>query len=318
MKITGLGKGIPERCVTNGDIAQFLNTSDEWILSRTGIQTRYVCTTETLTDLAVTAADEAIKNAGLTSADIDLIICTTIGSDYITPSLACCVAERLGIRRPAFDLNAACTGFIYALEVADGFISSGKAEKILIVSAECMSAKLDWNDRNTCVLFGDGAAGCVVTSGNAVKYINLSTAAAPNSAVLNIPNNTGNSPFMKKQKDAGYLHMNGQEVFKFVVNVVEAEMKLMLEKTGLTPAQIDWFLLHQANKRIIDFTQTKLKQPPEKFPCNIQRYGNLSAVSVLLLLFETVESGQIKKGDTVMLCAFGAGLTAGTCVIKWE
>ncbi|MCL2071423.1 MAG: ketoacyl-ACP synthase III [Oscillospiraceae bacterium] len=318
MKIIGFGKGIPARCVSNDDIAQFLDTSDEWIFTRTGIKTRYVCTTETLTDLSVTAANGALEDAKLNPDDIDLIICATLGGDYGTPSLSCCIAEGIGAKCPCFDVNAACTGFIYALELASGFISSGKAKNVLIVSAEMMSAKTDWSDRNTCVLFGDGAAGCVVTAGNAVKYINLSSAAMPNSTVLNMPNGTGNSPFTKEQKSSGFLHMQGQEVFKFVVNIVESELKLVQERTGLSPAQIDLFLLHQANKRIIDFTGAKLKQPPEKFPCNIQRYGNLSSASIPLLLFETVKSGQIKPGDTLLLCAFGAGLTAGTCVIVWE
>ncbi|MCL1789065.1 MAG: ketoacyl-ACP synthase III [Oscillospiraceae bacterium] len=318
MKIIGLGKGIPERCVTNDELSGFLETSDEWILSRTGIQTRYVCVTETLTDLTSAAATQALQKAGLTPADIDLIICTTISGDYSTPSLACCVAERINAHCPAFDINAACTGFIYALQLADSFISGGKYENILIVSAEKMSAKLDWNDRNTCVLFGDGAAACIVTAGNTVKYINLSSSAAPNSGILNIPNSTGNNPFSAEQKPYAYLHMEGQEVFKFVVKIVESEIKLMTQKTGIAIDKINKFLLHQANKRIIDFTQTKLKQPPEKFLFNIRHYGNLSSVSVPLLLFESLESGQIKSGDTLLLCAFGAGLTAGTCVITWE
>ena len=319
MKIIGLGKGTPERCVTNDELSTFLDTSDEWIFSRTGIKTRYVCTTETLTDLASEAATQAIQDARLTVSDIDLIICSaSLGGDNATPSLACCIAERIGARCTGFDVNAACTGFIYVLDVADGYIATKKAKNILIVSAEMMSAKADWSDRNTCVLFGDGAAACVVTDGDMIKYINLSTTATPNSAVLNMPNGTGNSPFIAEQRSSGYLHMNGQEVFKFVVKIVDAEMKLMQEKTGLTVEQIDWFLLHQANKRIIDSTRIKLKQPEEKFLCNIQRYGNISSASIPLLLFEATKSGQIKAGDTLVLSAFGAGLTAGTCVMVWE
>ncbi|MCL1902883.1 MAG: ketoacyl-ACP synthase III [Oscillospiraceae bacterium] len=315
MKIIGLGKGIPKECVTNDQLSEFLDTNDEWIVSRTGIKTRYVCVGETLTDLSATAATDALNKANLSAKDIDLIICTTICGDYCTPSLACCIAERINARCPAFDINAACTGFIYALELADGFIRVGKYKNILIVSAEKMSAKVDWNDRNTCVLFGDGAAACVVTEGESVKYINLSSSATPNTEVLNMPNGTGNSPFAAEKKQNEYLNMQGQKVFKFVVNIVEAELKLMTERTGITPEQIDRFLLHQANKRIIDYTLARLKQPAEKFPCNIERYGNLSSASVPLLLTEMTETGQVKAGDTLLLCAFGGGLTAGTCVM---
>ena len=316
LKIIGLGKGIPKKRVSNDELTDFLDTSDEWIVSRTGIKNRYVCTDETLTDLSVAAATQAIEKAALTVDDIDLIICSTIGGDFRTPSLACCISERIGTKCPAFDINAACTGFIYALEVANSFLSTGKAKNILIVCAEMMSKHADWTDRNTCVLFGDGAAACVVTSGNALRYINL--LAPANTSILTLPVGTGNSPFMSNKKEDGFLYMQGQEVFKFAVNMVESETNQALNTLNLSPEDVDYFILHQANKRIIDSARAKLRQPEEKFPVNIDRYGNLSCVSIPLLLSEMLEDGKINPGDTLFMSAFGAGLTAGSCVMIWE
>lgn len=316
LKITGMGKSIPEKCVSNDDIASFLDTDDEWIVSRTGIKKRYICTHETLTDLSVTASNQAIENANLSASDIDLLLCATLGGDYRTPSLACTVAELIGTKCPAFDINAACTGFVYALDVASTYLQTGKAKNVLILCAEMMSTQVDWDDRNTCILFGDGAAACIVTPGNALKYISLSTIA--DTKILNLPNDTGNSPFIKTKKGKDYLHMQGQEVFKFAVNVVGPDMEKALEVLKMEPGQIDWYLVHQANKRIIDSIRRRLRQPEEKFPVNIGDYGNLSSVSIPLLLSEMLDENKIKPGDTLFMTAFGAGLTAGSCVMVWE
>ena len=316
LKIIGAGKGIPVKSVSNDDIAAFLDTSDEWIVSRTGIKSRYVCTGESLTDLSAAAAAQALENAGLTAENMDMIICSTLAGDFITPSLACCVSERIGAKCPAFDINAACAGFIYALEIASSFFASGRAENILIVCSEMMSKHIDWNDRNTCVLFGDGSAACVVTKGSALKYINLSASA--DTSILNLPAAAGNSPFDGVKEDRGSLHMNGQEVFKFAVNTVESEMKRAMSALAMSPDQIDWFILHQANRRIIDFARTKLRRDEKKFPVNIGRYGNISSASIPLLLFEMLEDNRLKTGDTLFMSAFGAGMTSGSCVIVWE
>ena len=316
LKIIGMGKGIPERCVTNDELAGFLDTDDEWIVSRTGINTRYICTNESLTDLSATASVQALEKAKLTADDIDLIICATIGGDFRTPSLACSMAERIGTKCPAFDVNAACTGFIYALEVASGFLVSGKAKNILIVCAEMMSTQTDWSDRNTCVLFGDGAAATVVTAGDALKYISLSTIA--DTTILNLPAGTGNSPYVESKKEEGFLQMQGQEVFKFAVNIVGPQITQALEALDITSEQIDWFVIHQANKRIIDSIRTRQRQAEEKFPLNINKYGNLSSVSIPLLLCEMLEDDRLKPGDRIFMSAFGAGLTAGCCVMVWE
>ena len=316
IKIIGMGKGIPKRCVTNGELAGFVDTDDEWIVTRTGIKTRYVCTDESLTDLSVTASRQAIGKAGLSASDINMIICTTISGDYRTPSLACAVAEQLGTSCAGFDINAACSGFIYGLDMASNYLKLGKAKNILIICAEMMTTHVDWNDRNTCILFGDGAAACVVTSGNALKYSSLSAIA--DTTILKLPADTGNSPFITHKKDKSYLYMQGQEVFKFAVNIVGADVKKALEALKITPDDIDYYLLHQANKRIIDSARVRLKQPEEKFPLNIGKYGNVSSASIPLLLGEMLEEGKIKTGDTLFISAFGAGLTAGCCVLVWE
>ena len=316
IKIIGMGKSIPKKCVTKDDLASFLETDDEWIVSRTGISTRHICTSETLIELSVSASKQALEKANLTAGDIDLIICTTISGDYRTPALACGAAEQIGATCPAFDINTACTGFVYALDVASAYIQSGKAKNILIICAEMMSTQVDWTDRNTCILFGDGAAATVVTAGNALKYISLS--AIPDTTILSLPQDTGNSPFIKNKIERSYLQMQGQEVFKFAVKIVGTDVKQALETLNISPDQIDYYILHQANKRIIDSIRTKLRQPEEKFPVNINKYGNLSSVSVPLLLSEMLEEGKIKKGDKLFISAFGAGLTAGSCVMIWE
>ena len=315
LKIIGIGKGIPEKSVSNDDLAKLVDTSDEWIFSRTGIKNRHVCTHETLTDLSVIAAEQAISKAGLHPRDIDLIIGSTIGGDYQTPSLACCVSERLNIKCPAFDINAACAGFIYGLEVVAGFLNRDKAKNVLIICAEMMSSHVDWGDRNTCVLFGDGAAACVVTKGESLKYTHF--ASNTDIAMLNLPVGTGNSPFVTQKRETRFLHMQGQDVFKFAVTAVEREIKLALDALKMSTDQIDYFILHQANKRIVDSVRNKLCQPEEKFPVNIEHYGNLSSVSIPLLLCEMLEDNRLKQGDLIFLSAFGAGMTVGSCVIEW-
>lgn len=316
LKIIGTGAGIPKKSISNDDLALFLDTDDEWITSRTGIKSRFICTDETLTNLSEQAAAQAIEKAGLTPEEIGLIICSTIGSDHRTPSLACCVAQRINAKCPAFDINAACSGFLYALEIASLYLNADKTKNILIICAEMMSKHVDWNDRSTCVLFGDGAAACVVTGGTALKYIHL--VAKGDVQTLNLPSGTGNSPFIINKKEYAFLHMEGQEVFKFAIGMVERELQRALAALHLLPEDIDFFLLHQANKRIIDSARTRLKQPKEKFPTNIATYGNISSASIPLLLHEMLGEGKIKSGDILFLSAFGAGMTAGSCIMIWE
>jgi 3-oxoacyl-[acyl-carrier-protein] synthase-3 len=315
IKIIGTGKALPDKTVTNDMLSHYIETSDEWIYSHTGIRERRVCTTETAVDLAEQAAVNAVSNAGVSLSDIDMVICATVSGDYITPSLACCLIERLGISAPAFDIGAACSGFLYALDTADTYISAGKARHILIVGVERMSRYLDWTDRNTCILMGDGAGACVIAPGSAVKYARLW--AAGDVEPLHIPAGTGNSPFAAEHHNARFLKMNGQHIFKFAVRTVEAEIKKALEAVDMDAKDVDYFILHQANKRIIDSARAKLGQPEEKFPVNIEKYGNLSAASIPVLLDEMVTDGKIRPGSKLVLTAFGGGTTAATMVIIW-
>ncbi|MDD2221547.1 MAG: ketoacyl-ACP synthase III [Clostridia bacterium] len=315
LKILSVKKSVPQKIISNEDLAKFLDTNDQWISSRTGIKNRHICASESLVDLCEDAVKKAVEQAGIAFSDIDLVICSTLCGDYLMPSLACCVCERIKISCPAFDINAACSGFIYALDIADGYISTGKANNILIISAEMMSKLVDWTDRTTCVLFGDGAAACIVTKGNAIRYLKLTAKGDTN--LLSFPVGTGNSPY-KETRSNGFVNMQGQEVFKFAVFMIESQSKLAFEKLNITADDIDYFVLHQANKRIIESARTRLKQPEEKFPINIQNYGNISSVTIPLLLDEMLEDGRIKKGTRLFLSAFGAGLTTGTCVMIWE
>jgi 3-oxoacyl-[acyl-carrier-protein] synthase-3 len=259
---------------------------------------------------------KALERAGLKAEDIDHVICSTLGGDFLTPSLACALSQRLNLSCPAFDINAACSGFIYALDLAQSYLLSNKAEKILIVCAEMMSKHTDWQDRSSCVLFGDGAGACIVTKGNAVNYTKLYTKG--DTKLLYLEDGNGNNPFRKDKKERGFLQMQGQEVFKFAVSIFESLTKEALDSLSLSPEEIDLFILHQANKRIIDSARTKLKLPEEKFPINIDKYGNISSASILILLDELLCEGRIKKGDKLLFSAFGAGLTAGICVMTWE
>lgn len=316
LKIAGIGKCLPKKCVSNEDLTSFLDTNDEWIVSRTGVQTRYICTDESMTDLSAAAALQALQNAGITASDVDLIIGSTLAGDFRTPSLACTVAERIGAQCTAFDLNGACAGFIYSLEAASLYLNSDKYERILIVCCEMMSKHVDWTDRNTCILFGDGAAACLVTKGDAIKYIHTMT--SPTTKPLQLPTGRGNNPFKTKKNPDEFLYMAGQDVFRFAVGTVESEMSKALELLDMKPEDIDYYVLHQANKRIINAARNKVKQPEEKFPVNVHRYGNMSSVTIPLLLLEMLEEGKLKTGHTLFMAAFGAGLTFGSCVMVWE
>jgi len=316
IRILGTGKALPEKVVSNEELSKYIDTDDEWIIAKTGIKNRRVCTTETINDLAAEAGRAAIEKSGLSPADIDLIIGATIGGSHTTPALSCGVMQRIGAKCAAFDVNAACSGFIYALDVAKCYINSGSAKNILIISGEVLSRHIDWTDRNTCILFGDGAGACVVAKGNALKYSKLG--ADGNVKPLFLKAGTGNNPFVWESIDMGYLEMHGQNVFKFAVKTVDEEVQTAFDKLGMSADDVDYFILHQANKRIIDGIRTRLKQPAEKFPVNIDKYGNMSAASIPVLLDEMLCEGKIKVGDTLVMIGFGAGMTTGTCVMTWE
>ncbi|MEG1813296.1 MAG: beta-ketoacyl-ACP synthase III [Clostridia bacterium] len=315
MKILGTGSALPERVVTNFDLTKFLDTSDEWISSRTGIRERRLVTDESVLSLAQAAAERALCDAGLCAQDIDLILCSTLAGDYVTPALACELQAALGARCAGFDLNNACPGFLYALDVSDAYIASGKAKHVLIVCAEIMSRLCDWRDRSTCVLFGDGAGAVVVGPGDGLMRTHLTCAG--NAGVLHLVPDQGNSPFETKKRAASSLYMDGSEVYKFAVSAAVADIRSVMEKAGLSPEQVDLFVLHQANKRILEAVRTRLKQPEEKFPANISVRGNTASASVPILLDELNRAGALCAGQVLVMSAFGAGLTTAACALRW-
>ena len=314
--IAGTGSALPGTVVTNDDLAKFLDTSDEWIYARTGIRRRRVLTDERLDDLAIRSAHIALEDAGVSGGEVDLILCATMRGDTFTPSLACTIAEAIGSTAPAFDLNAACVEVLYCMEVADSFIASGKAETVLIVSAEAMSKLLDWTDRASCVLFGDGSGAMVVKKGEGRLAGVLST--KPDSRVIRMPNIEGmNSPYNKIAQEPLAMHMDGGEVYKFAVNAMGRCIEQVCARAGLAPADIDWYLPHQANIRIIDASLKKFRIDKSKVLTNIADYGNMSATSVMVLLDEFAKKGTFRKGEKLLFVAFGGGLTSGALIVRW-
>jgi len=313
-KITGVGNALPEYILSNDKLSTMLDTSDEWISTRTGIRNRYILTSETITELAAIAANKALNHAGLKPEDLDLIICSTLGGEYLTPSLGCLLQKEIGAVCPALDINAACSGFIYALEMAAAFLDSGRMGKILVIAAERMSSYVDWKDRSSCVLFGDGA-GCVILE-KGENLLSIKLTAKGNDDFLVIGGSKGNSPFIKTEPKHEFLIMNGQEVFKFAVNSMCHDILDVLKEAGLTISDVKKFIPHQANQRIISLAKDKLKIPDDKIVSEIGKYGNTSSASIPIIISELVESGELVKDDIIVLSAFGGGFTTGACVIK--
>lgn len=304
--ILGTGSAFGSRVITNKDFEKMLDTSDEWIKTRTGIkERRTLADGESLTDLALKAANGALEMAGINAKDLDYIICATVTPDYKTPAQACLIQKYLGATCPAFDINAGCSGFMYALNTACGFFAMDSDLKVLVLGADAITRLMDWNDRSTAVLFGDAAGAVVLGKGNGLKTI--TTRAKGNNEYL----------YCVNEKDE-YVHMEGQKVFQFAVSSMVRDIKKVVSEAGMTLEDIDHILLHQANMRIINFGIQKMGIPAEKFPINIHKTGNTSAASIPTLLDETVRRGELKKGDKVVMSAFGAGLTSGAAVIEWE
>ena len=302
--------------VTNQDLAKFLDTSDEWISTRTGIKERRVLSTESLDLLASKAAKAALECAGLTAKDIDFILCSTVQGEWVTPAISCVVQRDLGAACPALDLNGACAGFVYALDVADAFLKSGKAGRVLVVCAEAMSRIVNWTRREESVLFGDGAGAVVVDGGEGLLAMRLT--ARGESMPLFMRASTGNSPFEVSPVAQDFLHMAGQEVYRFAVSACIEDLRAILSQAGLAQGDVDYFLLHQANFRILEAVRARMEQPPEKFPHNLERYGNTSSATIPILLDEINRAGLLTAGRTLALSAFGAGLVTGACLIRWN
>ncbi len=316
-KIIGTGSGLPDLVVTNDDLSKFVDTSDEWITSRTGIRQRHILQKETLLDIAVKAAMKALENARVNADELDMIICATLQGEYIMPSLACLVQESIGSQCTAFDINAACSGFLYALDVAKSYFDTKKVKKVLIVCADQLSKFIDWNDRSTCVLFGDGAGAVVLSEGEGILSISLKSKAR--SDCLNIRADIPQGPFSGTEDNSrrSYFSMNGQEVYKFAVSTVSIDSQRAVQEAGICLDDVDYFLLHQANGRIIEAARSRLGQPESKFPVNFATMGNTSSASIPMLIDELNTNNRLKTGDILLLSAFGAGLTSGVCIIKW-
>ncbi|MCR5004069.1 MAG: beta-ketoacyl-ACP synthase 3 [Bacteroidales bacterium] len=315
MKIIGTGSVLPKKVVTNKDLSEFLDTSDEWIVPRTGIRSRHVITDENLEDMAIEAARKAIAESGLKLEEIDYFICSNVVNEYITPSLSCFIAQGLGLTCPCIDINCACPGFIYALDVAENRYLAGKAKNILIVCAEEPTRMCDWNDRSTAVLFGDGAAAIVLTEGNNIKGIKLHSEPAVDKIWMK--RKLSPTPFITKEENEAALQMKGREVFKFAVNASTTQVDALLKEVGVSKEQVSYYMVHQANQRILDAIENYLGEPKEKFPSNIADHGNSSSASCLILLDECNRKGMFKRGDILVFSAFGAGLLSAAAVLEW-
>lgn len=314
--IVGTGSALPQTIVHNNDLTEFFDTSNAWIKSRTGISSRYICTDESILDLALAASQKALKNANIAKEALDYIICPTLGGDMITPSLSCQIQEALAINCPCFDLNAACSGFVYGLDVADAYFRRKPDLKILVIAVDAMSKLVDWNDRSTAVLFGDGAGAVVLSKGNDLKSIYLS--ASGNTQALSIPWEKGNYPLLKKEDSLPFLKMDGAEVYRFAVAAICQDLKIITDLAHLGLDDLDLIIPHQANRRIIEGAVKRLKIPLEKFAMQLEKVGNTSAASIPLLLDELNQEGKLKAGMTIALTAFGGGLTTGACVLEWS
>ncbi|MCM8770378.1 MAG: ketoacyl-ACP synthase III [Candidatus Omnitrophica bacterium] len=320
--IIGTGEYFPKKVLTNFDLSQMVDTSDEWITTRTGIkERRIVAKNEATSDLAIKASREALVDAGLKPGEIDLIIVATTTPDMPFPSVACLVQRAIEAPRAAcFDVQAACAGFIYGIGIAQQFIAGGVYNNALVIGAEVLSSITDWKDRNTCVLFGDGAGACVLAAvksgGILATYLGSD---GSNADLLMVPAGGSRQPASHEtvNKRLHYIKMRGNELFKLAVNIMTKAAAEVIKKANLKSEDIDLFIPHQANIRIIQLVAKKLKIPENKIYLNIDKYGNTSSASTATALCEAVKVGRIKRGDLVLLDTFGAGLVWGACLIKW-
>ncbi len=324
VRIVGIGAYTPERVLTNQDLERMVDTSDQWIRERTGIRERRIAAEhEATSDLGYQASLRALEHAGLTAEDLDMIIVGTATPDMLFPATACLIQAKLGIRnRPCFDVEAGCPGFVFTLEVARGMLSLNNGyRRILVVGADTLSRITDWTDRNTCVLFGDGAGAVIVEQDDSPRGI-LATVLGGDGTLaelLYLPAGGSRKPASAETvaNREHFIKMEGREVFRYAVLGMQESSLAALEKAGLKPEDVDWLVPHQANWRIIDATARRLNLPPEKVYTNIDRYGNTSAASIPIALNEMVQRGLLKEGQIVLLVAFGAGFTWGATVIRW-
>lgn len=316
--IIGTGSALPERIVTNDDLAKIVDTSDDWISERTGIRARRIAIDETVETLSIEAGKLALEDAGIGAADLQLILVATLTPEGSMPNTACKVQAAIGADNAmCFDINAACSGFMHGLQTAHAFISSGLAKYVLVIGAETLSKILDWTDRGTCVLFGDGA-GAAVLGPSEEGIICIDGGADGNKGhVLTLGNAPLVNPYTSHPATKQFVEMDGQEVFKFAVRKIPAIVNNLLSQSGFTMEDLDLILLHQANERIIQSAAKRLKADESLFPINLDKYGNTSAASVAILLDEVNKEGKLKKGDTIAMAGFGGGLTWAGLLLKW-
>lgn len=321
--IIGTGMYVPEKILTNADLEKIVETNDEWIVSRTGIRERHIAAPDQATsDLAYHAAMQALENAGMTADQLDLIVIATITPDTMFPSTACILQEKLGAKNAAaFDLSAACSGFVYSMATASSMIRTGMYKNALVIGADTLSRITDYTDRNTCVLFGDGAGAVIlgeVPAGRGFLSFDLGAEGAGGS-LLKLEAGGSRLPASAETVQDGkhFIYMNGREVFKFAVRVMGSATEEVLRKAGKTKEDIDLFVPHQANIRIIQSAMNRLDLPEDRCVINVDKYANTSAASIPLALVEAAQQGRIKEGDTVLLVGFGGGLTWGASVLVW-
>lgn len=317
-KIIGTGSYVPELVVTNDDLAKVVETSDEWIRSRTGIRERRIAEHMGTSELAAKAAEAALLNAGLAAEDVDIIILATSSGDNCMPNGACEVQNAIGARNAvAFDINAACTGFVYALNTMHGFLKSGLYKTGLVIGADAMSKLMDWTDRGTCVLFGDGAGAVVVRAEETGLVHMVMGSDGSKGHALACKSRTLENFSTGKRPELGYMTMDGQEVFKFAVKRVPECICQVLEESHTHSDEIKFFVMHQANYRIFESIAKRLKISMDRIPMNMDRYGNTSGASIPLILDEINREGKLQPGDKLILSGFGAGLTWGAVLLEW-
>jgi 3-oxoacyl-[acyl-carrier-protein] synthase-3 len=321
--ITGTGMSVPSRIMTNRDLEKLVDTSDEWIQTRTGIRERRIAGPhESVSEFAQAASRNALEMAGVSPHDIDLIICATVTPDMPIPATACLLQHRLGCQRAAaFDMQAGCSGFIYAQSVAKQFIVSGRCRNVLVVGAELLSKFLDWTDRTTCVIFADGAGAVVMSEGNLPRGVLASALHSDGSMSDFIFMEGGGSKHPASAdtvaKGMHFIRMRGNETFKIAVRSIEDVSREVLQTAGLTPDDVSWFIPHQANQRIIDAVRERLGIKAERCYVDIERFGNTSAASIPIALDEAVRAGKVQRGDVILMAAFGAGLTWAASAVRW-
>lgn len=319
MQIKGTGSALPEKIMTNDDLATIIETSDEWISERTGIRQRHVSTGETVVSLSASACTKALSDANVKAEDVELIILATCSPEVMIPNVACQVQEQIGaINAVAFDINAACSGFLFALNIANAYIKSGLYKNALVIGAEVLSKIVDWTDRGTCILFGDGAGAAYVEATDTDnEYYFVQHANGAKGSVLTCATKDLKNPYYEKEFEPKYVQMDGREIFKFAVGQVPKCIEELLINSKEDVNNIDYFILHQANLRIISSISKKLAVDIDKFPSNVDKVGNTSSASIPILLDEVNKKGLLKRGMKIVLSGFGAGLTYGASLITW-